>query len=1158
VISTTSANVAAETPEFACARIENWYIFSEVLEVSRMTRFIRGIALSFFACAMSFAQFDTGQISGYVRDASQAVVTGATVTVINQGNGDQRTTTTNASGFYVVPNLQVGTYTITAEMPGFKKTVQAGLVLDSAARLSVDLTLTVGAVSESVEVKGSATQVQTESAQVGRVVDTKQIQDLTLNGRNPIYLALLKPGVTGGSIGTFDPDSVSNGGFSINGGRSDEYLVTVDGAVATRTRSSGSMLGAQDVDTVAEVQILTANYNAEYGRASGGQIRFVTKSGTRNFHGDLVENFRNSALDANDWTRNHSPLASQYLGPAPFRFNQFGWDIGGPFFIPKVIDREKTKLFFFWAEEFIRRREGNTATGTVPTEAMRNGDLSELLNPANPFFRRAVTVNDPTTGKPFPGNIIPANRISHNGQALLNAFPLPTPGFQQGTSNYIVTYPHFSNTRKDTVKVDYLISENEHLSFRGTHIPWRFDGPFEGTLGLFQSLWSRPNRTAALSLTSTLSPTFINELTVSGNSDGLGSIDTDPHCGPRCDRATYGINYPFIYPGTKIFPGKLPSMTITGLTTIDNGPYPGSWSGFVYALANNTTKILGNHTLKAGIAIERAGQNDHIQFTTASAPATINENGSFRFLDGTFTGTGIGNALLGQFSDYSELGGKPLTPWIGTSFEWFVQDSWKASRKLTVEYGVRHSIYPPWKSRWGSLAEFLPAFYDPKQAATVDRSGGFITSGDPYNGIVLPGCGVPEEEGNRFPVLHTGQYDRLYHCLPEGFAETHYLVFQPRVGLAYAVTPKTALRAGIGMFANRTAINRDTALGGNAPFQPQTTVINGSVDAPAGATPRLFPFTLTTQDPVFKVPVAWNWNVTFQRDVGLGTTVEVGYVGRRGIHNQRKRNINQLLPGTIQANPGVNVNALRPFLGLGILGIAENSGLSMYHGLQVSIERRFATGLHFGVAYTFSRSEDNSSSLTDVLPNAYDDKAYWGLSDFDRTHVFIANSTYEIPFLKGQTLLRRVLGNWEVSGVFQAQSGTPFSVRNNVDIAGVGAGSGNQFWNMNGDPSIEPSDFTDSARWFNKAAFTAPAPGTFGVQPRNSLRNPGFWNVDGALRKNFPTFEAQLLQFRFEVFDIPNHPNWGGANSNPTSGSFGLVTGKSGNRVIQLALKYIF
>ncbi len=652
-----------------------------------------------------------------------------------------------------------------------------------------------------------------------------------------------------------------------------------------------------------------------------------------------------------------------------------------------------------------------------------------------------------------------------------------------------------------------MISDKERLSVRGTHIPWRFNSPTEGTLGLYQALWSRPNRTGSVSLTSTLSPTLINEFTFSANSDGVGSIDADPACGALCNRSTYGINYPYIYPGTKIFDQKIPSLTINGLTTIDNGPYPGSWSGFVYAWANNTTKIIGNHTMKFGVFIERSGQNDHIQFTTASAPATINENGSFRFLDAgrtDATGLAIGNTLLGLFNDYSELGGKPITPWVATAVDWFVQDSWKASRKLTIEYGIRHSIWPPWHSRWGSLAEFLPQFYDSTKPATVDPAGGFITGGDPYNGIVLPGCDVPDAEGGRFPILHTNEVKRLYHCLPEGLAQTHYKVFQPRVGLAYAFSPKMALRAGIGMFANRTAINRDTALGGNAPFQPQTTVINGSADVPAGATQRLFPFTLTSQDPVFKIPVAWNWNTTFQREIFWNTTIEVGYVGRRGIHNQRKRNINQLLPGTVQAYPTINPNALRPYLGMGIVGLAENSGLSMYNGLQVSVERRFATGLLFGFAYTYSKSMDNGSNLTDVLPNAYNDKDYWGYSDFDRTHVAVLNYIYELPFKGSNGLTRRLIGNWEISGVFQANSGNPFSVRRNNDYAGVGPGSGNQFYDLVGDPSAEVSSFTDSALWFNKDAFRQPAAGTFGKQPRNILRNPGFRHLGYGTSEELP------------------------------------------------------
>src|SRR5205807_9451023 len=266
------------------------------------------------------------------------------------------------------------------------------------------------------------------------------------------------------------------------------------------------------------------------------------------------------------------------------------------------------------------------------------------------------------------------------------------------------------------------------------------------------------------------------------------------------------------------------------------------------------------------------------------------------------------------------------------------------------------------------------SYFDPARAPQVDRTSGFVTGGgDALNGIVLPGA-----------AGSGGEFDRLRHGLPAGLAQTHTDMFQPRLGLAYAVNPKTAFRTGLGLFYNRPMINRDTALGGNAPFQVQQAVVNGSIDAPGGATRRDFPLIVTAQDPVFDMPRAWSWNLTIERQLPWATTVEVGYVGRRGIDNQRKRNVNQLLPGTLQANPGVNANALRPYLGYGSIGLAENSGLSQYHGLQIGVERRAVRGLHAGVGYTLSRTKDNSSSLTDVLPNTYDESGYWGISDLDR------------------------------------------------------------------------------------------------------------------------------------------------------------------------------
>jgi Carboxypeptidase regulatory-like domain/TonB-dependent Receptor Plug Domain len=1110
------------------------------------------LALYLIAPAALSAQFDAGQISGFVRDSQQGALPGATVTIANEATGNKRSTVTNSTGFYVLPDIPVGSYAVTVELSGFKKFVKTGIRLTAASQIAVDAELELGSLEESIIVTAANAFVQTTTAQVARTIETRQIQELTLNGRNPIYIASLKPGVRGGTIGTFDPDSVSNGSFSINGARADEYLVTIDGAVATRTRSSGSMLGAQDVDTVEEVQVLTANYRAEYGRSSAGQIRFVTKSGTQQFHGDGVENYRNAALDANQWQRNRSGDPRLANGPDPYSFNQWGFHLGGPVLVPGGFNADRSKLFFFWGEEWIRRRDTPTSTATVPSAAMRRGDFSELLNPSNPFFGRARTISDPLTGLPFPNNVIPANRISPNGQALLNVYPMPTPGFQQGTSNWIGTQPRHSDLRKDTVKFDYVPTSSQRFSARIGYTPWTFNDPFVNGTDRVQWAWSRPNKLGAASWNSVLSSTLLNEFTFAFNSDGTGTIDLDPDCGARCDRATYGLSYPYLFPGTKLAPGKIPTIRITGLTTLDADAYPGAWAGFVYTWSDNLTKVIGNHTTKVGVVIEHSGQDDNIQFTTASQGATNNQNGEVRFLDAGHpqsTGLAMANALLGNFNDYNEFGAKASTAWVATVFDAYAQDSWKAGSKVTIEAGMRYSLWPQWYSRDGSLASFDPQFYSPGQAQQVDRTSGFIVGGGvPLNGVVLPGA----------PGVNDG-FDRLRHNLPDGLAQTHKNMFQPRLGLVYAITGKTAFRTGLGLFYNRPMINRDTALGGNPPFQVQQTVVNGSIDAPAGATRRDFPLVVTAQDSVFDVPRAWSWNLTVERQLPWATTVEVAYVGRRGIDNQRKLNINQLPAGTLQANPGVNPNALRPYLGYGPIGLAINDGRSQYHGLQIGVERRVVRGFHAGVGYTLSRTKDNSSSLTDVLPNTYDDSGYRGISDLDRTHVLIANWIYELPFMPQRSdLAGRVLGHWQITGVYQYQSGSPFSVRSNDDFAGVGPGSGNQFWNLVGDPAIDPGPFTTSAAWFNPAAFARPAAGTFGVQPRNMLRNPPTWNFDLGIRKGVPISGTQQVQFRAEAFNVLNHPNWDVANSNPNSGSFGQVTRKVGERVIQLAIRYGF
>ena len=364
-------------------------------------------ALLLSCASVAHAQFDSGQISGFVRDSSGAVIPGATVTATNEGNGQQRVVVSNSEGYYVFPSLLVGVYKISAELSGFNRFITTGVRLSAAARISVDMTLSVGTLTDTVEVQAAA--ILTESPVLGRTVGEQQIQQLPLSGRNPVFVARLQAGVVGGSLGSFGGTSIGTGIQSISGGRANDVLVTVDGAIANRTRSTeDTMLGAQHVDTVQEVQVLTTNYSAEYGRASSGIVRMVTKGGTRDFHGTATELFQNDALNANTWSRNRSGDPQLSSSAPSQRYNQYGFALGGPLFIPGKFNADRTKLFFFWGEEWASRRQEVTQTLTVPSLAMRRGDFSELLNPANPYFGRARVITDPLTRQPFPNNTIPA------------------------------------------------------------------------------------------------------------------------------------------------------------------------------------------------------------------------------------------------------------------------------------------------------------------------------------------------------------------------------------------------------------------------------------------------------------------------------------------------------------------------------------------------------------------------------------------------------------------------------------------------------------------------------------------------------------------------------------------------------------------------------
>ncbi|HLJ16787.1 MAG TPA: carboxypeptidase regulatory-like domain-containing protein [Bryobacteraceae bacterium] len=1112
------------------------------------------------------AQLDRGQISGFVRDPSSAAIVNVNVVVRNETTLQVTQVKTNESGYYQAPDLVTGLYTVEAEAPGFKKFVESHVKLDAASVATVDISLAVGTLNESVNIVANATPLQTDSAQVGRVVEAKQIEDLTLNGRNPLYLPLLLPGVnSSSSISTFDPDGLGNGNFSINGGRTDENMIYVDGAIALRTRANGAILGTLNVDTVQEVQVLTADYSAEYGRVSAGQIRYITKSGGHDFHGGLWEYFKNDALNTNTWARNASGVASQ-ASPAPYRFNEFGYALGGPIYIPKKFNVDRNKLFFFSSIEWIRWNQYSTSTATVPSLAMRQGDFSELLSPTNIFFGKGRVITDPVSGQPFPGNIIPASRLSPNGIALLNTYPAPTPGIATvGAINWTATRRDPRDTSQNTFKVDYRINDKNTLSVRGTIYEFHETQPFRGSFDLVQLQSNRPNYTSVASLTTILSPSLINEAAFTASEDRDWN---NVYNNGKYDRSQYGLNFPYLFPGTKDLPNKIPTISIANFSTVDGGPYPSFSGGPIFVWTDTVTKIYGNHTFKFGVYVEHSGENDRDELMSSSTSgSTNNPNGQFNFSDtGTAltSGVAVANAALGLFNTYGEVGKKDYTPYRATATELFAQDGWKITSRLKFDYGLRYEHWPPWASLWGNIASFNPQFYDPNNAAVVDRKAGYIVSGPLYNGMTLPGATWNPGEIGRVPGAGDSSLQYLFHNLPAGLAQTNN-IFDPRVGLAYSINAKTVIRTGAGAFHDRLSVNDNTLLGGNAPLQLIQVVSNGIADAPGGSAAGKFnfPSAVTMQDPVNKAPVAWNWNFTVQRELPWSMTLDAGYVGRSAYHLPRDRNINSLEPGTVQANPGVNQDALRPFQGYSTITLAENAAQSNYHGLQTQLNRRFSSGLGFGVSYTFSKSITNADTKSELLFDPFNASLSRGLSTLDHTHVLVFNYIYDLPFLRHNAgIFGKTLGGWEISGISQFQSGAALSVLGTVDQAGVGTGNGSQPWNVIGSPSINNQAFSisngDQNYWFNPKVFSLPAPGTFGDGGRGIIRGPSSYIWNFALRKNFAVTEKLKFQLRGEAFNVFNHPNWSNPNVTATSSSFARVQSKTGDREIQVALRMDF
>jgi hypothetical protein len=1107
---------------------------------------------------------------------------------------------------------------MTVEAQGFKKFTSAHNKLNASTALSLDADLAIGATSESVEVTATASVLQTESGSVQSEVSGRQISDQELNGRNPLYMGSLLPGLRSGStLGDFNFAVGGGVPFQINGARTQDTLVTFDGAPAVRTRGSGAIIGVASVDATEEMQVLTADYQAEYGSAAGGQVRLITKSGGHDFHGSLYEYLRNSAMNANTWTRNQSPTTR--FAP-PFRYNNFGFAVGGPVWIPGVhwTDPLRQKLFWFVNEEWIRYRFTDTQTQAVPTLLMRQGDFSELLSP-NPWYSGVTKVYDPTTCPvkgaascvQYPNNVIPVGQRSPNGLAILNAYPGPTSGYLSGTQNWIGQAAHPINQRKEIINVDFLLSANHRFEFRRQHATYFEYQPFDQGSGLTGKYFNRPNQTNVLAWTWTISPSLINELRGTVSIDRVYIPVNSALAG--FNRSSLGINFPYIIPGAKSAPGKIPTVSVPNFYGLAGGPYPSHSQGPIYTISDSVTKVLGNHTLKGGVYFNYQGENDNDQINVATVPGGANnQNGSFVFTDnrsglnGT-TGAGIANLARGLADSYTEIGPRAYTKWSGQMYEGFIQDSWTVTPKLHIDYGIRVTTLTPYKPAWGNAAYFDPASYDKSQVPVVSPTTGNVTlgTGNPYNGVVIPGFsefpssaaahGVIGSEPNS-TACAGGPCTALFAPhLNKGYVDIATNV-QPRLGIAFQPDPKTVLRAGAGGFATRMGLLDNIFPGGNPPFQPFVTVaaVAGSfasmVDNPGVALNSSVapPLTVTSLVNHLKSPTRWNWNFSLQRELPLSSTFTLAYVGGRGYHNWRVFDINQPTAGALQANPGKNVNYLRPYLGFAAIQQEQSNGSAFYHSMQVGWNRRFTNNLMFGISYTWSRSMDDGSNYRDIVPDTYNPINLWGPSEYDARNIAVINYLYVLPFFRNQdTVTGKLIGGWQLSGSSQFQTGQPCGVGTNNDYAGVGEvgsfGCGTntsegQFWVKNGTPKIlkkfsgypgqNNNKYFTTTNADGSPIFTQPPAGTFNLQNgvRNSIYGPGFQNWNVALKKKFPINERAGFEFNADAYNFVNHPNWaqigqaGGLQLNPTAGTFGQVTQKSTTnpRNIQVGLKFLF
>lgn len=1191
---------------------------------SNMSRTIFRVFLTpimlFGLLSAAIGQGLTGQISGTLNDPNGGAVPNAKVEIINELTAQTREITSDSSGNFVVPQLLPGRYSVVVTANGFKRFERKGIILTANERVNVQtLTLEVGDVSQTVTITAEQAFIKTESAERAGLIDEQQIQSIALKGRDYMGLVKLLPGVVD-TANREAPGWNNLVGVSINGSRPGTINLTLDGVSSLDT---GSQLGpylAPGLDAIGEVKVLQTNYQAEYGRSSGGTINVVIKNGTRDFHGGGFYLKRHEQFNANEFFNN---LRNQ---PKPrYRFNYWGGNIGGPVYIPGTsFNKNKDKLFFFWSQEYLPRiyptRQG---TITYPTALERAGNFSQSLDTngrlipvRDPQKTGACTLTDTTAC--FPGNIVPANRIDPNGQKLLSIFPLPNinPATVGYNYNNVFQSQVDQPRREEILRMDWNISSKTTFYARGIQNYEAFQGDFNFVLASnvwpqFPIKYAVESRGLVSTLIHTFSPTLTNEFTF-GINRALQTVNPLNQEGiDRNDRVKLGLTLPQFFPAAN--PLRLiPNATFGGIPNATQfnieQRFPFFGTNNIWNYSDNISWVKGDHNVKAGF---------YFEYTTRNAARAAAFNGTFNFdrnvNNPQDTNHPFANALIGSVNAYTEANNKLDGHARYRNIEWFVQDNWKVTRRFTVDAGVRFYYIEPTYSEGDSLVYFDRSLYDAsKQPALITPhcltanpcSGANRVGRNPVTGAILPSVKIGTfADGTGTPFQGMRQVsERVFKTPP--------IQVGPRIGFAYDVfgDGKTSIRGGLGVFYDR--FNDDQVLQQREqPPNVVTATANFTTIRDLLATPlSINPAGVNAVDPTFDPTAVYNFSLGVQRDLGFNTVLDVAYVGSLARHLLQRLSLNavpygtRFLPSSIDPTVAGGAtplpdNFLRPIKGYADIQLIETGGNSNYHALQTQLNRRFSSSLSFGVSYTWSKAMSIVNGNNDAI-NPFIDRRVrnYGRFNFDRTHNFVLNYVYRVPSLSkywDNAVSRTMFGGWELSGITSFISGAPSGVgyalvqaRDLVGGSGAGVDSrivmvDNPVISRNQRNSICSHAFAATNTTaqttavggchLNVNAFRPPtAAGDFGRgnAPRDVFRLPGTNNWDISVFKNFnlaPEGKVRL-QYRLEMYNAFNHTQFTGvdttarfdANNNQVNALFGSYTAAANARRIVMGLKLNF